>query len=839
MDEIVTAMDEDLHGGAREPGLGRRLAVLALLTGACFAAGKIGLVVPIVHQRVTLLWPPAGIALAAVLLGGAWVWPAIALGSLLVSFSTGTPPVAAVVIAAGNTLGALAGGWLLRRVGFRNRLERVRDVLALVAFGVAASPAINAVVGVAALNLAWGVPSARVVQSALSWWLGDAMGVLLVTPVLLTGLARPLRRVRGRRILEAAALGLCLLVAGGLTLSSWNAHPILHPPLAFTLFPFLVWAALRFGPRGAASATFLAVGIAFWATARGLTPFALGTVEERLMYLYSYAAVSVVTSMLLAAIFAERSQAEEGIRQSEERLRLALAAGRCGAWDWDIAGQRLTWSEEVFAIHAIPPESFQGRLEDFTRRIHPEDAERVGAAIQQALEGRGDYQIEFRILRPDGEVRWIQTTGRGVHDASGSPVRMLGAMLDVTDRRRAEDERARLLAAESEARAEAEAASEAKDSFLAALSHELRTPLTPVLAVVSRLEGDERLRAVAGELAMVRRNVELEARLIDDLLDLTRIARGKLELHPEVVDLRRVVEHTIEMCCEPEIAAGRLRVTVDLAGGDLRVWGDPPRLTQILWNLLNNAVKFTPAGGAVTIRSWSAADRLGLEVSDTGVGIDPDALPHIFDAFEQGGARSPHGAGGLGLGLAISRAVADMHGGHLTAASAGRGRGATFTLSLPASLPAGTGELPIPAESCPEIHHPKSAIQNLRILLVEDHADTAEALAELLRLLGHHVTVTGGVAAALAAAAEAERDGGLDLVISDLGLPDGTGHDVMRGLSRFEHLPGIALSGYGMEDDVRRSHDAGFDRHLTKPVSLQALEIAIWQVVRREVPNGG
>ena len=851
--------DDEIRG-IRETGFGRRLGLLVLVAGACFATGKIGLLLPIVQQKVTLLWPPMGIALAAVLLGGAAVWPAIALGSLLVSLSTHTPPVAAVVIAAGNTAAALAGGWLLRRVGFHKRLERVRDVLALLALGVVVAPMISAVVGVAALNLAWRLPSARVLQAALSWWLGDAMGVLLVTPVLLTCLARAFRPLRRERVLEAAALGLCLLAAAALTLSSWRTHLILHLPLAFTLFPFLIWAALRFGPRGAASATFLAVGISFWAATRGPAPFVLGTVEERLLGLYSYMTVAVVTSMLLAAVFAERGRAEEEIRQSEEWLRLALDAGRCGVWNWDIARQRLTWSEEVFTIHGIPPESFQGRLEDFTSRIHPEDSARVGEAIQRALESGDEYQIDFRVVRPQGEVRWITTNGRGFYGEAGQPVRMLGALLDVTDRHRAEEERARLLAAEREARAEAEAANEAKDRFLATLSHELRTPLTPVLAVVSRLEEDGRRRETAGgltgnlagelaggladDLAMIRRNVELEARLIDDLLDLTRIARGKLELHPEIADLRQIVEHATEMCCEPETASGRLRVVTDLAAGEHRVWGDPSRLTQVLWNLLNNAVKFTPAGGTITLRSRSGPDGLVLEVSDTGVGIDPDVLPHIFDAFEQGRARSPRGTGGLGLGLAISKAIVEMHGGRLAAASPGPGRGAVFMLSLPDLLPRDpeTGEVPILPGLPPAVQNPKSEIGNLHILLVEDHADTAEAMAELLRLLGHCVTVAGGVAEAVAAAGIASTtaaDGGLDLLISDLGLPDGSGLDVMRAVARSHGVPGIALSGYGMEEDVCKSLEAGFDRHLTKPVSLQALETAIRQALRREAPSDG
>ena len=704
-------MGEDLQKSWRN-GLGRRLAVLVLVTAACYASSRLRLLVPIVQQRVTMFWPPAGIALAAVLLAGDWIWPAVALGSLLVSFSTGTPPVAAVAIAAGNTLSALAGGWLLRRVGFRNGLERVRDVLGLVVFGAMVSPLISTLVGVAALNLAWEVPTERVVRSALSWWLGDAMGVLLVTPVLLTCCGLPFRPLRRERLLEASALGLCLLAVGALTLSSWSANPTVHPPLAFTLLPFLVWGALRFGPRGAAASTFLAVGIAFWATAQGLSPFALGTVEERLMYLYSYTAVAVMTSMLLAAVFAER--------------------------------------------------------------------------------------------------------------------------------RRAEEEQGRLLARESEARAEAEAANRAKDQFLAALSHELRTPLTPVLAIASGLAADDRIPpGPRRQLDVIRRNVELEARLIDDLLDLTRITRGKLDLRLEVTDVRKVVEHTIEIACEREIAAGRLRVVTGLGPEDHRLWADPSRLTQVLWNLLSNAVKFTPAGGTITVRSRCEPDRLALQVSDTGIGIDPEVMPYIFDAFEQGRTRGPRRTGGLGLGLAISKAIAGMHGGTLSAASEGHGHGATFTLVLPRGrdLPA-ISEAPAEPVKPAAIENPKSEIQNLRLLLVEDHADTAEAMAELLRLLGHQVTVAGDMASALAAGEALAGGGSLDLLISDLGLPDGSGLDVMRAISRFG-IPGIALSGYGMEEDVRRSHEAGFSRHLTKPVGLPALESAISQLLRQDTLRDG
>jgi len=301
-----------------------------------------------------------------------------------------------------------------------------------------------------------------------------------------------------------------------------------------------------------------------------------------------------------------------------------------------------------------------------------------------------------------------------------------------------------------------------------------------------------------------------------------------------VTDARKIVEHTIEICCEGEVEAGRLRLVEDLAAEDHRIWADPSRLTQVLWNLLSNAVKFTPAGGTVAVRSWNQGDRLVLQVSDTGVGIDLEMLPHIFDAFEQGTARSPRGMSGLGLGLAISKAIVEMHGGELAAASEGQGRGATFTVSLPATLPPQTGEISVAGEGLEETWTRRPKVEDLHILLVEDHADTAEAMADLLSLMGHRVATAGTVAEALATAGR-ER---FDLVVSDLGLPDGSGLDVMSELSRRYNLPGIALSGYGMEEDVRRSHEAGFSRHLTKPVNLAALETAIRQTVRESLAQG-
>jgi two-component system CheB/CheR fusion protein len=384
----------------------------------------------------------------------------------------------------------------------------------------------------------------------------------------------------------------------------------------------------------------------------------------------------------------------------------------------------------------------------------------------------------------------------------------------------------------------AEQANAAKDQFLAALSHELRTPLTPVLAFVSDLAEDARLPAdVRAKLVAIRRNVELEARLIDDLLDLTRITHGKLEIKPEVTDLSEVLEHALDICCSVEVASGRLKVVREVTADRHHVWGDAPRLTQVFWNLFKNAVKFMPAGGEVRVRTAvvtpaTGGQRLRIEIADTGIGIDPADLPRVFDGFEQGPRTITRQFGGLGLGLAISKAIVDLHGGTLRAASEGLGKGATFILELPLAevSPAERVETrPVPGQALAPTPTPTEPGERPthHLLLVEDHADTAAAFAELLRANGYVVTTAGSVREGLAAAAK----GGIDLVISDLGLPDGHGYELMREIVRRHGLPGIALSGYGMEEDVRQSREAGFSRHLTKPVKLKILREAIREVL--------
>jgi len=328
------------------------------------------------------------------------------------------------------------------------------------------------------------------------------------------------------------------------------------------------------------------------------------------------------------------------------------------------------------------------------------------------------------------------------------------------------------------------------------------------------------------DLRMIRRNVELEARLIDDLLDATRIARGKMSLALRVVDACRVLRHAAETCRAEAIRKGvELTMEVTAPEGTTFLFADPARLQQIFWNLLKNAIKFTPKGGRVTVRCFtrkSGADPvLVLEVRDTGVGIPPASLPYLFEVFEQGGDETTRKYGGLGLGLAISRGLVNLHGGTITAASEGVGKGATFTVELPLADPRKLSEEPEEGRADPRpAASPEKA---LSILLVEDHESTASVLAKLLRTSGFQVNVAGSVEAALSEYGK----GRFDLVISDLGLPDGDGYQLIEKVFALRPVPAIALTGYGMEGDIAKTRAAGFREHLTKPVGATQLKEAI------------
>lgn len=372
-------------------------------------------------------------------------------------------------------------------------------------------------------------------------------------------------------------------------------------------------------------------------------------------------------------------------------------------------------------------------------------------------------------------------------------------------------------------------ANRAKDRFLGVLSHELRSPLAPVLAVVSYLakQTSKLPGELRNEIEMIRRNVELEARLIDDLLDITRISNGKLELALETTDAHLAIRDAFDICAQ-DIRTKHLAVEWDLEASEHWVTADPVRLQQVCWNILSNAVKFTPPSGSIVIRSRNdAPGNFALEVEDTGIGIEPEALNHIFDAFEQGQRSITREFGGLGLGLAISKSLANSHGGCLEASSMGKNAGAMFKLAL---------KTVAEERGTPAIHS-DSLTQKcaLRILVVDDHDDTRRVLANLLRAKGHEVLTAMNVASAL----ETLSRESTDVLLSDIGLPDGTGYDLMERAKALQPLIGIALSGFGTAEDKSRATESGFAHHLIKPVNVDQLEAALVRVTSRRKFGGG
>jgi PAS domain S-box-containing protein len=442
--------------------------------------------------------------------------------------------------------------------------------------------------------------------------------------------------------------------------------------------------------------------------------------------------------------------------------------------------------------------------------VHPEDLPVALKAWTQSVATGNPYETEFRLRGQDGRYRWFIARARSIRDSENRIVKWFGTNTDIDELKRARDT--------------AERASRAKDDFLAALSHELRTPLTPVLLTVSELREDMNLSAeIREQLGMMERNIALEARLIDDLLDLTTISRGKLQIRPQPCDAHSLIEMAIEIVSGDALAK-KISIERVLSAQNSSIVADPARIQQVIWNLLRNSVKFTNRGGTISIRTGNIQNSewrsgLRIEVSDSGIGFDPTLVDQIFLPFDQGELTGEHRFGGVGLGLSIARAIMNLHGGRITATSAGANKGATFIVELPNAdaLTNGTGS-PIshPGASSGNAHTP---VTPLNLLIVDDHENTLKSLQQLLRRRGHEVVTAGNVAEALMAASR----GKFDLVISDLGLPDGTGTELMEKLRDLYGLRGIALSGYGLEDDVARTRKAGFVAHLVKPVQFAEL----------------
>jgi len=662
------------------------LRLIGILTVAYFIAGKLGLMLASLHASASPVWPPAGIALAALLLFGYRAWPAIFVGAFLVNVTTAGSPATSFAIASGNTLEALVGAWLVDRfAGGRNAFDRPQGVFKF-ALAAGISTIISPVFGVTSLALAGFADWPAYGAIWLTWWLGDATGDLVFTPLVLLWSVASKRSWNKKEAAEVGALLLLLVALSWVVFGGWFEVSSKNYPIAFICGPIVIWTAFRFSQRETATGIFILSVVAVWGTLHGFGPFIRETENQSLLALQWWTAVLTITAMALSAGMAERWRVEEELQQ------------------------------------------------------------------QKAV---------------------------------------------------------------------VEAANRTKDHFLAMLSHELRTPLTPVISTLESLEREPApSEDTKSALAMIRRNIELETQLIDDLLDFTRISRDKMQLRFTPVDAHLAISSVVEIC-RAEAESKSLQVRLDLRADTHQVAADAAKFQQIIWNLLKNAIKFTPHDGKIVIASCNPSpELLTISVRDTGIGMDPEVMQRIFDPFEQGNRSFEQRSGGLGLGLAISKSLAQAHGGTLAAQSEGGDRGSTFILSMQTLSPAEVGTVPQKATS-------EAARRGLKILLVDDHQDTCAALERLLVHRGHLVAATHNVRSALEAAARNQ----FDLLISDIALPDGSGMDLMRQLRAISTIPGIAISGFGNNGDIERSLQAGFSDHLIKPIKLDDLEAAIERAI--------
>jgi PAS domain S-box-containing protein len=559
-----------------------------------------------------------------------------------------------------------------------------------------------------------------------------------------------------------------------------------------------------------------------------------------------------------------RKRAEADLRESEERLRVAVEIAQLGTFEIDLRTEAVAVNDAGRAIFGWPAgvAPTVGRVR---ADVHPDDRDDVVRQVRAALAdgGPGRFEVEHRIVRPDGATRWVRVRGRAAFDAGagvgGAAARCVGTYLDITARREAALRRESLLAAERAARAEAERAGRIKDEFLATLSHELRTPLNAILGwaqIVRRTPAEA--ETVAEGMAVIERNARAQSRIVDDLLDMSRIISGKLRVEFQPVDLATVVAAAVDTV-RPTADAKGVRLHADLAGRAAPVSGDPNRLQQVFWNLVTNAVKFTTRGGRVGVSLEGGETQWVVRVADTGEGIVPEFLPHVFDRFRQADAGTTRRHGGLGLGLAIVKQLVELHGGSAQAASPGPGLGTTLTVTVPALVeavdspdandhnsraplqldmlagegqpagmaalgeggpPAWRGTSPPSVEGTPMLTADlRARLVGLNVLVVDDEADARGLVRRLFEECGAVVTTAASAAEAVERVV-ADRP---DLLVSDIGMPDEDGYSLIRRVRLLTEdgvggLPAVALTAYAGLEDRERAVSAGFQEHVAKPV---------------------
>jgi signal transduction histidine kinase/ActR/RegA family two-component response regulator len=878
----VTELPHLARGGHTAwPARARRIGVGATVAVAYWLAAQIGFGFAFLAEQVTTVWAPTGIGLAALLLWGPSLWPAVWIGAFAANATSEAPLWTAAAVATGNTLEAVAGTWALRRLPrFDWRLRRINDAAAYILLAAGAATTISATIGVGTLCAAGVQPWDRFGGLWRAWWLGDAVGALIVAPVILTAGGHARRSPR-----EWAESG--LLVGGTILVTQlvfgWTSGAA-HHPLEYVIFPLVIAAAMRGGQPLTALVVLSASAVTIGHTVRGAGPFASDEIHEGLILLQVFMGVLAGTGLLLAAAIAERETGERRrvaaarvgeVLASAENLQAAAPAvlpAICQALEWQVGALWLVdpqdrhlrcfdvWTAPGLAAPAfvartrelafLPGVGLPGRVwasrqpawivnvvadTNFPRAAVASDAGLHGAFGFPILLGDEVLgAIEFfnrRIVPPDPDLLLtMSTVGHQVGQ-------FIGRKREEAAARQAEREREQLLEREATARSEAETANRVKDEFLATLSHELRTPLNAIVGwtrvlLEGALDDDSRRHA----LEVVERNAHLQSRLVGDILDVSRIVTGEVRLDVRTVELGAVIGAALD-AVRPAADARHVQLRARLGTSPRLIRGDQQRLQQVVWNLLSNAVQFTDAGGTVEVELVDAGDRrMQIRVHDDGAGIDPAFLPHVFERFRQGDGSASRAHGGLGLGLSIVRHLVELHGGNVRAYSAGLGMGSVFTVELPRADPAIDSQSPDAgaARVVASGTTPAGILAGHRILIVDDHHDTRELVETVLKMAGATVDSAGSVTQALEKLDVARPD----VLLSDIAMPDADGYSLIQEVRRRDsesgqHLPAAALTAYAGGVDRERALAAGFDLHLAKPISHDELVTAVLDLCER------
>jgi PAS domain S-box-containing protein len=770
----------------------RDAAQVALLAAIYWATAWLGLHYVTIGHSVSLVWPPAGIAFAALVLVGPRIWPGVTIGAFLANVSTPVPLLAAAGIALGNTGEALLAAVILRRVvGFRPHLEEPRHLRVLL-LAAAIGALVAALVGIAALYSTGALAPNQVLPALPTWWAGDMLGLLVAAPVCLSWATPPLARDE-RRVLEVLALVLGTAVAVELGLLQSVTLPVFREvEYKYLLFPFVVWAAVRFGPRGASLVTLAVAAVTVWHTARGGGPFLVGSAGGILFAVACYLLVLAVTGLVVAsAVWHERTRATNALQRSEERLRLALDAARMGIWYWSVESNLLVWDDNLRAMYGLAPAQPVGGYEEFLGRVHPDDRQFVSESVQRAIRGGGALDYEFRILLPDGRVRWIADQGRVERDGEGRPRYLTGVCMDVTDRRSAEEKLRQSHRMESVGR------------LAGGVAHETNNQMSVVIGAADFiLRRHDVPDAVRADVEHVRQAAERTSAITAQLLAFSR----RQFLRPVVLDLPGLVARWESVL--RRVVGEDCSVVVQAREGIAPVRADPGQLEQALLNLALNARDAMPRGGTLTVEVFSAlvsdeylARRPGvsirtgryvvLAVSDTGHGMDAETLSHAFEPFF-----TTKGVGhGTGLGLSTVYGIVKQSDGYVWAYSE-PGRGSTFKLYLPAvDQTAAT-----PAVSAPP---PASAGRGELILVVEDDEGVRWMTSRILVDAGYQVLEAADGRAALELLG---RNGAaVRLVVTDVVMPGLGGRALADELARLRPgIPVLFTSGYTDGEIVRR-----------------------------------